>query len=81
MKPGTTCLGVEYFCFEDDEIWEMSDEEAVPRDGRARPHRPREPADVIDGVKVRVPKAYPIYDPTTRARFPSSAGTSPASRT
>ena len=29
VKPGTTCLGVEYFCFEGDEIWEMSDEEAV----------------------------------------------------
>ena len=29
--PGTTCLGVEYFCFEGDEIWEMTDE----RGGRA----------------------------------------------
>ena len=25
-SPGTTCLGVEYFCFEGDEIWEMSSE-------------------------------------------------------
>ena len=29
VQPGTTCLGVEYFCFEGDEIWNMSDEEAV----------------------------------------------------
>ena len=29
VKPGTTCLGVEYFCFEGDEIWSMPDDEAV----------------------------------------------------
>jgi protoporphyrinogen oxidase len=68
VKPGTTCLGVEYFCFEGDEIWEMSDEDAVrlatselARIGLV------DPADVVDGVKVRVPKAYPMYDGTYRA--------------
>ena len=67
VKPGTTCLGAEYFCFEGDEIWEMSDEEAVEltttelaRIGLVNP------ADVVDGVKVRVPKAYPMYDPYYR---------------
>ena len=29
VEPGTTCLGVEYFCFEGDEIWEMPESEAV----------------------------------------------------
>src|SRR5206468_10875274 len=29
VHDGCTCLGVEYFCFEGDEIWEVSDEEAV----------------------------------------------------
>src|SRR5919199_1530128 len=29
VRPGTTCLGVEYFCFEGDEIWELPDAEAV----------------------------------------------------
>jgi protoporphyrinogen oxidase len=63
VKPGTTCLGVEYFCFEDDEIWAMSDEDAVSlaMDELARIGLVNR-ADVIDGVKVRVPKAYPIYD-------------------
>src|SRR5262245_5887254 len=28
VRPGTTCLGVEYFCFEGDDIWKMPDEEA-----------------------------------------------------
>ena len=63
VKPGTTCLGVEYFCFEEDDIWKMSDEEAV---ALAMEELARiglvDPADVVDGVKVRVPKAYPIYD-------------------
>src|SRR6185437_3007692 len=29
IVPGTTCLGVEYFCFEGDEIWDMPHEHAV----------------------------------------------------
>jgi protoporphyrinogen oxidase len=65
VVPGTTCLGVEYFCFEGDEIWEMSDSEAVElatielaRIGLIDPEK------VIDGVKVRVPRAYPMYDST-----------------
>ena len=28
-RRGRTCLGVEYFCFEEDEIWQMSDADAV----------------------------------------------------
>ncbi len=62
VRPGTTCLGVEYFCFEGDEIWDMPSEEAVAlatgeltRIGLIRE------GDVVDGVKVRVPKAYPMY--------------------
>jgi protoporphyrinogen oxidase len=63
VVPGTTCLGVEYFCFEGDDIWDMPDDEAVAmatrelaRIGLVHPDR------VIDGVKVRVPRAYPMYD-------------------
>jgi protoporphyrinogen oxidase/predicted dehydrogenase len=63
VRPGTTCLGVEYFCFEGDEIWNMSDEEAVKL---ATEELERigliDPSAVIDGVKVLVPKAYPMYD-------------------
>ena len=63
VREGTTCLGVEYFCFEGDEIWEMTDEQAVEL---AKGEMARigliDPDKVIDGVKVRVPKAYPMYD-------------------
>src|SRR5204862_204722 len=67
VKPGTTCLGVEYCCCEDDEIWHMSDRDAVrlATDELARIGLV-DPADVVDGVKVRVPKAYPMYDPHYR---------------
>jgi protoporphyrinogen oxidase len=63
VLPGTTCLGVEYFCFEGDDIWELTDEKAVAlaTDELARIGLV-DPADVVDGVKVRVPKAYPMYD-------------------
>ena len=63
VRPGTTCLGVEYFCFQDDDIWQMSDEEAVhlATDELARVGL-LDPEQVFDGVKVLVPKAYPMYD-------------------
>jgi protoporphyrinogen oxidase len=63
VRPGTTCLGVEYFCFEGDEIWRMSDEEAIEL---AKTELARigliDPDQVVDGVKVLVPRAYPMYD-------------------
>jgi protoporphyrinogen oxidase len=62
VRPGKTCLGVEYFCFEGDDLWELPDEDAV---ALATDELSKiglvDPADVIDGVKVRVPKAYPMY--------------------
>jgi protoporphyrinogen oxidase len=63
VKAGTTCLGVEYFCFQGDEIWEMSDEKAVEL---ATKELSRigliDASKVVDGVKVLVPRAYPVYD-------------------
>jgi protoporphyrinogen oxidase len=63
VRPGTACLGVEYYSFEGDEVWELSDVEAV---GMATEELARigllDPEKVVDGVKVQVPKAYPMYD-------------------
>ena len=72
VQPGTTCLGVEYFCFSGDEIWQMSDRQAV---SLAKEELGRigliDPAKVVDGVKVLVPKAYPMYD----SKFEAAVGT------
>jgi protoporphyrinogen oxidase len=58
----TTCLGLEYFCNEGDELWRMSDAELVElgKQEVARIDLVAE-ADVIDGVVFRQPKAYPVY--------------------
>ena len=83
VKPGTTCLGVEYFCFEGDDIWEMPDEDAVElATRRAGRIGLIDPAKVVDGVKVRVPKAYPMYDGDYREAVAVIRGyLEPASRT
>jgi protoporphyrinogen oxidase/predicted dehydrogenase len=63
VQPGTTCLGVEYFCFEGDDIWEMTDDQAVEFAKKELAHIGLiDPSKVFDGVKVCVPKAYPMYD-------------------
>jgi UDP-galactopyranose mutase len=63
VRDGTTCLGVEYFCFEEDEIWEMSDADAVRLAIQDLASIGiLDPEQVFNGVKVRVPKAYPMYD-------------------
>jgi protoporphyrinogen oxidase len=63
-RPGTTCLGLEYFCFAGDGLWTASDADLVELAkkelselGLARPER------VSGGTVVRVEKAYPVYDP------------------
>jgi hypothetical protein len=62
-NPGKTSLGLEYFCTEEDELWNMSDaalielgKREVERIGLASS------GEVEDGCVVRVPKAYPVYD-------------------
>ena len=63
VVPNTTCLGVEYFCFADEEIWNLPDAEAVELATNELARIGLINADsVVDGVKVRVPKAYPMYD-------------------
>jgi protoporphyrinogen oxidase len=61
--PGKTCLGLEYFCFEGDGVWESTDRALIDQAKRELEQLGLAAAsDVEDGVVVRVPKAYPIYD-------------------
>ncbi|MGA7412048.1 MAG: FAD-dependent oxidoreductase, partial [Bryobacteraceae bacterium] len=61
--PETTSLGLEYFCFENDSLWEMSDERLLKLAGSELAGLGLvEPSAILDGVVRRVPKAYPVYD-------------------
>jgi protoporphyrinogen oxidase len=63
VPEGRGCLGVEYFCFRGDEIWELPEQEAITlaADELARIGLV-DPAHVLGGAKVLVPNAYPMYD-------------------
>ncbi len=63
VKDGRTCLGLEYFVFEGDDLWSMSDDALVALGtselatiGLARD------GEVERGYVVRMPRAYPVYD-------------------
>jgi protoporphyrinogen oxidase len=67
-EPGRTCLGLEYFCFEGDGLWTSSDAELIALATRELSALGlADPALVVDGTVVRMPKAYPIYDSQYRA--------------
>ena len=58
-----TCVGLEYFCFEGDDLWTASDDELVARaTGELARIGLADAGRVEAGYVVRVPKAYPIYD-------------------
>ncbi len=59
----TTCLGLEYFCFENDRFWNQSDAELLELASReVTALRLVQPGAILSGAVVRVSKAYPIYD-------------------
>jgi len=61
--PQTTCLGLEYFCFEGDGLWASSDEDLVELARNELAALKLCAAEhVLWGVVVRQPKAYPVYD-------------------
>jgi protoporphyrinogen oxidase len=62
-KPGTGCIGLEYFVQENDEVWSARDEDLIALGTQETAALGLiDPSDVIDGVVIRVPKAYPVYD-------------------
>jgi protoporphyrinogen oxidase len=61
--PGKSSLGLEYFCFEGDDLWTMSDAELVALGRKEIDAIGLVKAEsVVDGCVVRMPKAYPVYD-------------------
>jgi protoporphyrinogen oxidase len=63
IKEGRTCLGMEYFVFEGDELWTSSDEDLVELGKRELQKLGLVDAGKVEaGYVVRMPKAYPVYD-------------------
>jgi protoporphyrinogen oxidase len=63
VKEGRTCLGLEYFVFEGDDLWTAPDEELVELGKRELEAIGLVDASQVEaGYVVRMPKAYPMYD-------------------
>ncbi|HXX35440.1 MAG TPA: NAD(P)/FAD-dependent oxidoreductase, partial [Thermodesulfobacteriota bacterium] len=63
--PNNTCLGLEYFCYEGDELWNLPDDELIELGKRELETLGLvNKKDVQEGTVVRMPKAYPVYDLT-----------------
>jgi protoporphyrinogen oxidase len=63
VKDGRTCLGLEYFVFEGDDMWSMADDDLIELAKKEIAFLGLiDPSTVELGHVVRVPKAYPTYD-------------------
>src|SRR5262245_39552029 len=60
---GMSCLGLEYFCFDGDDLWNSPDADLIALARREIAHIGLiDTTDVVDACVVRQPKAYPVYD-------------------
>ncbi len=66
-----TCLGLEYFCFKNDKLWNMEDADMIEMAkkelvaiGLAKYE------DIQDGKVIRMEKTYPVYDDAYEAAMP-----------
>jgi protoporphyrinogen oxidase len=55
-------VGLEYFCYESDDLWKMSDQELIDLGGREMERIGIiERSAVLDATVIRMPKTYPAY--------------------
>lgn len=66
-----TCLGLEYFCFKNDSLWNMKDTDMIEMAkkelsaiGLANYE------DILDGKVIRMEKTYPVYDDAYEKAMP-----------
>jgi protoporphyrinogen oxidase len=70
VKPGMSCLGLEYFCFEGDGLWDSRDADLIALATKECAKIGLiSQGDVVDACVVRQPKAYPVYDDAYRAHL------------
>jgi protoporphyrinogen oxidase len=64
VKEGRSCLGLEFFVNEGDEMWTKPDDELIEQGIRELCHLGlvSDASSVETGYVVRMPKAYPVYD-------------------
>src|SRR5262249_6700011 len=69
VKDGRTCLGLEYFVNEGDDMWTKADPDLIEQGKRelCEIGLLDDPSQVETGYVVRMPKAYPMYDDTYKA--------------
>jgi protoporphyrinogen oxidase len=61
--PDKACVGLEFFCFQGDDLWEMEDEKLIALGMRELEKLGLAKTDQLEfGFVERVPKAYPMYD-------------------
>ena len=64
-EPDRTCVGLEYFCNEDDSVWSMDDGDLIDLAARELAELGlAKQSNVVDGTVIRQRKAYPVYDET-----------------
>ena len=62
-NPRNVWLGLEYFCYQNDELWQKNDKEMI-RFAASELSRMKfidSPKEVLDAVVLRMPKTYPAY--------------------
>lgn len=63
IKEGMTCLGLEYFVNENDNMWNSSDDDLIElAKGELEYLKIIDTGKIKNGYVVRMPKAYPVYD-------------------
>jgi protoporphyrinogen oxidase len=68
VKEGRTCLGLEFFVFENDSTWNKPDAELIEQGKRELEVLGLVEASKVEaGFVVRMPKAYPFYDQNYKA--------------
>jgi protoporphyrinogen oxidase len=60
--PSKTCLGLEYFCYEGDDLWNTPDADLIELGYEEISRLGVAGGALLKGYVVRVPKAYPVYD-------------------
>ncbi len=68
--PEHSCIGLEYFCSQDDSLWTMDDGDLLQLAAGEWRRLGLAPASVVlDGKVVRAEKAYPVYDLDYKSRL------------